>query len=83
MKTLKARWNGETPSFFKKIIKLGLYIGGVGAAILGLPTALAATGITIAVPAIVTTVGGYFVAAGAFSASVGKLTVVAPEELPE
>lgn len=66
---MKKRWLSETPSFFKKVIKVCLTIGGVGATII----AVGATG-GIALPAIVVTAAGYMTAVGAVGATVAKCT---------
>ncbi len=77
MKEIIIRLTNETPSFFKKIIALGLTIGGVGAAILALPTSI------IILPEIVTTIAGYMVASGVIAASLAKLTVADNSVLPK
>lgn len=64
--SLKERWGKESPDLFKNIIRIGLTIGGVGAALLAAP---------IALPASVTTAAGYLVTVGSVAAVVSKLTV--------
>lgn len=63
---LKQRWNSETPTFWKKVQKIGLGIGAVGG--------LLVSG-TIVVPATLVTIGGYMVAVGSVTAVLSKLTI--------
>lgn len=67
MEKLVKRWKAETPSFWKKVQKIGIGIGAVGGVIVGLPVAL---------PAALVTIGGYMVAVGSVAAVLSKLTVV-------
>lgn len=64
--SIKERWKRESPDLFKNIIRIGLTVGGVGAALLAAP---------IALPAAVTTAAGYLVTVGSVAAVVSKLTV--------
>ena len=67
---LKERINAPSPSFFNKIKKIGLLIGGIGTAILASP---------ISLPVILTTLAGYLVTAGLVATAVAVVTV---EEKP-
>jgi ABC-type xylose transport system permease subunit len=66
METLKNRWNAKTPSFWKKMQKLGLVAGAIGGVLIAAP---------IALPATLVTLGGYLVTAGAVTAALSQLTV--------
>ena len=50
MKNLFERWNAKTPDFWKKVQKVGLTAGALGAALVAAPVAL---------PAALVTLGGY------------------------
>lgn len=63
--SLKERWQSKTPTFWKKIQKLGLAAGAVGGVLIAAPIALPATLITL---------GGYLVTAGAVTAALAQLT---------
>ena len=60
------RWKSSTPTFWKKIQRFGVVVGGIGATILAAP---------IAAPAALTSVAGYLVLAGSLSATLSQLTV--------
>lgn len=66
---LLTRITNESPSFFKKIQTLGITLGAVGVALLAIPASV------IVLPATVTTMAGYFIAAGTVAAAVAKTTV--------
>jgi ABC-type xylose transport system permease subunit len=66
MKTLKDRWSSKTPTFWKKVQRIGIVAGAVGAAIIAAPVAL---------PAALVTASGYLVAAGGVTAALSQLTV--------
>lgn len=66
------RWKSETPSFWKKVQKIGLIAGGLGAAILAAPVTL---------PATIISVGGYLALAGSVTATLSQLTVEDKEVL--
>lgn len=83
MKELWIRLTSDTPTFFKKIIKIGLVVAGVGTTILALPVTLAAAGVTIAIPALVTTIGGYMFAGGTIAATIAKTAVSDTSVLPK
>ena len=68
MKELLNRIQAPTPDFFKKVIRLAIALGAVGATLVALPTAVP----FIALPPIISTIGGYFVAAGIVAGSVAK-----------
>lgn len=65
-KTLKERWNAKTPKFWKKVQRIGLIAGALGAAIIAAPVAL---------PAAIITGAGYLVAVGGVTATLSQLTV--------
>lgn len=66
MKTLEKRWSAKTPTFWKKVQRIGLVAGALGAAIIAAP---------IALPAAVITASGYLVAVGGVTAALSQLTV--------
>lgn len=66
MKTLKDRWSAKTPTFWKKVQRIGIVAGALGAAIIAAPVAL---------PAAVITASGYLVAVGGVTAALSQLTV--------
>ena len=69
--TISNRLLAPTPSFFQKIRKWGLIIGGVGAAILAAPVAL---------PSIIVAAGGYLAVAGTVAVSVSQAATVGGNE---
>jgi lipopolysaccharide/colanic/teichoic acid biosynthesis glycosyltransferase len=66
MENLKERWNAKTPKFWKKVQRLGLIAGAVGAALVAVPVAL---------PVAIITGAGYLIAAGTVTAALSQLTV--------
>lgn len=66
MRTIIQRARAATPPFFQKLRNIGLAIAGVATALLTAPVSL---------PAVVTTIAGYIVTAGAVTAAVSQLTV--------
>lgn len=64
--TLRERIAAPTPKFFKTLRKIGLIVGGVGAAIVAAPFAL---------PAAIVGAAGYLITAGAVIAAVSSTTV--------
>ena len=70
MKNLFERWNAKTPDFWKKVQKVGLTAGALGAALVAAPVAL---------PAALVTLGGYLIAVGGVSATLSQLTVESPK----
>lgn len=66
------RWKSETPSFWKKIQRIGLIAGGIGTVIIASP---------IALPAVLASVGGYLALAGSVTATLSQLTVENKEVL--
>ena len=63
---IKERWKAETPDFWKKVGKIGVGVGALGAfLVIG----------TVTLPVTVVTVGGYLVAAGTVTKLLSKLTV--------
>jgi uncharacterized membrane protein HdeD (DUF308 family) len=66
MKKVIGRLTAPTPTFFKVLRNVGLVFAAVGGSILAAP---------IALPVILTTVGGYLVVAGGVASAVSQLTV--------
>lgn len=66
LKSYGKRCKVDTPPFFKKLRNAGLIVAAVGSTILAAP---------IAVPAIVTTVGGYMVLGGTVLTAVSQAAV--------
>lgn len=66
MKTLKDRWSSKTPTFWKKVQRIGLVAGALGAALIAAPVAL---------PVAIITASGYLVAVGGVAAALSQLTV--------
>ena len=69
---LTKRWKAKTPSFWKKVQKIGIAAGAVGAVLVAAP---------IALPAGLIAVGGYLVTAGSLTAALSQLTVEDTKEL--
>lgn len=67
--TLKERLIAPTPILFKKIRKVGLILGGIGAALLTAP---------ITLPVVLTSIAGYLVTAGLVASAIAQTTV--PEQ---
>jgi uncharacterized membrane protein HdeD (DUF308 family) len=65
MKLVK-RAQAPTPKFFKVLRNVGLVLAAIGGTILTAP---------IALPVVVTSVGGYLVVAGGVASAVSQLTV--------
>jgi hypothetical protein len=63
--SLKERWQSKTPTFWKKVQRIGVACGVIGATIVALPVAL---------PASLVTAAGYMVAAGTVTATLSQLT---------
>jgi uncharacterized membrane protein HdeD (DUF308 family) len=63
---LAKRAQAPTPKFFKVLRNIGLVLAAIGGTILAAPVAL---------PVIVTSVGGYLVVAGGVASAVSQLTV--------
>lgn len=74
MKTLKDRWSSKTPTFWKKVQRVGLVAGALGAALIAAP---------IALPAVLVTASGYLVAVGGVTAALSQLTVEDKKELED
>jgi ABC-type xylose transport system permease subunit len=74
METLKNRWNAKTPSFWKKVQKVGLVAGAIGGVLIAAP---------IALPATLVALGGYLVTAGGVAAALSQLTVEDKKELED
>jgi hypothetical protein len=63
--SLKERWQSKTPKFWKKVQRIGVALGVIGATIVAAPVAL---------PASLVTAAGYMVAAGTVTATLSQLT---------
>jgi len=63
---LKSRWNGKTPTFWKKVQRLGVVAGAIGGVIIAAPVAL---------PAALVSAAGYLLLAGSVTATLSQLTV--------
>jgi hypothetical protein len=74
MKTLKDRWSAKTPTFWKKVQRVGLIAGALGAALIAAP---------IALPAALITASGYLVAVGGVTAALSQLTVEGKKEIED
>jgi lipopolysaccharide/colanic/teichoic acid biosynthesis glycosyltransferase len=66
MENLKERWQAKTPKFWKKVQRIGLVAGALGAALVAVPVAL---------PVAIITGAGYLIAAGTVTAALSQLTV--------
>lgn len=65
MENLKDRWKSKTPEFWKKVQRVGVIAGVIGATILAAPVAL---------PTALITGAGYLVAVGGVTATLSQLT---------
>jgi len=65
MTDIKKRWNAKTPKFWKKVQRVGIIAGAVGAAIIAAPVAL---------PAALITASSYLLAIGGVTATLSQLT---------
>lgn len=74
MDTIKKRWIAKTPTFWKKLQKVGLVAGAVGGVLIAAP---------IALPSVLITLGGYLVTAGGVTAALSQLTVEDKKELED
>lgn len=63
---LKTRWNGETPTFWKNVQKIGIVAGSIGGVLVASPVAL---------PAALVSLSGYLILAGTLTATLSQLTV--------
>lgn len=66
MKKIITRLNSPTPTFWKKIQKIGLILGGISTVIATAP---------ISLPATITGLAGYFAVASGSIAAISQLTV--------
>ena len=64
--SIKERLNSPTPKFWKKVQKICIALGVIGAAIAASPVAL---------PVGVITAGGYLIAVGSTGAALSQLTI--------
>jgi hypothetical protein len=65
-KTLKERWNGKTPKFWKRVQRWAIITGAVAGAIIAAPVTL---------PAAVITTATYIAAVSATIATTSQLTI--------
>lgn len=70
MKLLQRAY-APTPKFFKVLRSIGLVLAAVGGTVLAAPVAL---------PALVTSIGGYLVVAGGVASAVSQLTVIEEQQ---
>ncbi len=63
---IKKRWNSKTPTFWKKVQRIGLVAGALGAALVAAP---------ITLPAVLVSASGYLIAVGGVTAALSQLTV--------
>lgn len=63
------RLKAPTPDLFKKVSKIGIALGIVGGAIVGIPATV------VVLPGVIITIGGYLVATGSVAAIIAKITV--------
>jgi hypothetical protein len=66
MKNLQQRWNAKTPTFWKKMQKIGIIAGTIGGIIIASPVAL---------PALLISASGYLLLAGTVTATLSQLTL--------
>ena len=66
MKNLQQRWNTKTPTFWKKVQKIGIIAGTIGGIIVASPVAL---------PALLVSASGYLILAGTVTVTLSQLTV--------
>lgn len=66
LKSFGKRCKADTPPFFRKLRNVGLIVAAVGSSILAAP---------VAVPAIVTTIGGYMILGGTVMTAVSQAAV--------
>lgn len=77
MNEIMTRMKSESPSFFKKLTKWMIGIGGTGAAIVALPMTVP----QIVIPAAIITVAYHMIVVGAVGSAISKLTVSDPAVL--
>lgn len=73
LKSVGSRCMAETPPFFKRLRTIGLVILAVGSTIIATP---------VAVPSIVTTIGGYMILGGTVMTAVSQ-TAISEEDCEE
>lgn len=67
LKSFGKRCQTDTPPFFKKLRNIGLIVAAVGSSIIAAP---------VAIPAIVTTIGGYLILGGTVMTAVSQAAVI-------
>lgn len=76
MKEIIQRLKSPTPKFWKKVIRLGLYLGGIGGTILLAPVTLEQAGINgVVLPPIIAKAAEILSIAGVVASGLAKLTV--------
>lgn len=65
-KTLNERWKAKTPKFWKKVQRIGIAAGALGAILLASP---------IALPVVILTGASYLIALGSATATLSQLTI--------
>ena len=65
-KSLKERWDGKTPKFWKRVQRWAIITGAVAGAVLAAPVTL---------PAVVLTTAGYIATVATTAATLSQLTV--------
>lgn len=76
-KEISARWQAESPKFFKKVQNIGVSLMAAGGAATAAPVVP-----NLHVPELITTLGGYALTAGFAIGIVSKLTCADPTQLP-
>jgi uncharacterized membrane protein HdeD (DUF308 family) len=71
MKKIVNRASAPTPKFFKVLRTIGLALAAVGGTLLAAP---------IALPVVVTTIGGYLTVAGGVVTAVSQLTITSEND---
>lgn len=77
-KEISARWQAESPKFFKKLQNLGVTLTATGVAATATPAIPSAH-----IPEIIAKFGGYAITAGLSIGIISKLTCADPTQLPD
>jgi hypothetical protein len=72
--SIKQRWSGKTPKFWKKVQRVAIKLGAIATVIVAAP---------IALPAAVVTVATYTIVAGTVAATLSQLTIEDNDERKE
>jgi uncharacterized membrane protein len=65
-KSLKERWQGKTPRFWKQVQRYAIVAGTIAGSIIAAPVTL---------PAVIVAIAGYVATAGAVAATLSQLTI--------